>query len=320
MNLAMIGLGRMGGNMVKRLAQGGHDIVVYDVDAAPGTELADEFSSVIAASDLTDVIAKLAAPRVIWVMVPHQYVDDTITSLLQAGIEAGDLIIDGGNSNYKEGQRRGTELAEKDVLFADCGTSGGVWGLANGYSLMIGGEKAAIDLIAPALTTLASNDGKGWGHMGPVGAGHFVKMVHNGIEYGMMQAFAEGYEMMQAKKEFDLDMHQISRVWQHGSVVSSWLLDLTGDALEQNADLSTLSDWMDDSGEGRWTVKESIDLGVPTPVLTLALQMRFRSRQKDAFAGKIVNAQRAGFGGHAIKPANDSDNDDGNNDNTREDD
>ncbi|MBL4711865.1 MAG: decarboxylating 6-phosphogluconate dehydrogenase [Gammaproteobacteria bacterium] len=303
MKLAMIGLGRMGGNMVKRLAQGEHDVVAYDVDAAPGKALADEFSSVTAASDLADVIAKLETPRVIWVMVPHQYVDATITSLLQAGVDAGDLIIDGGNSNYKDGQRRGIELDDKGVLFADCGTSGGVWGLANGYSLMIGGEQAAIDLIAPALTTLASNDGKGWGRMGPVGSGHFVKMVHNGIEYGMMQAFAEGYEMMQAKEEFNLDLHQISRVWQHGSVVSSWLLDLTGDALEQNADLSTLSDWMDDSGEGRWTVKESIDLGVPTPVLTLALQMRFRSRQKDAFAGKIVNAQRAGFGGHAIKPA-----------------
>ena len=216
------------------------------------------------------------------------------------------MIVDGGNSNYKEGQRRGVELAEKGMLFADCGTSGGVWGLENGYSLMIGGEQSAIDLIAPAMTTLASNDGKGWGHMGPVGSGHFVKMVHNGIEYGMMQAFAEGYELMQAKEEFDLDMHQISRVWQHGSVVSSWLLDLTGDALEQNPELSTLSDWMDDSGEGRWTVKESIDLGIPTPVLTLALQMRFRSRQTDAFAGKIVNAQRAGFGGHAIKSADSS--------------
>lgn len=306
MKLAMIGLGRMGGNMAKRLAQGGHEVVAYDVDAAPGKALETEFSSVTVASDLADVIAKLTAPRVIWVMVPHQYVDATIESLLDAGIEAGDLIIDGGNSNYKEGQRRGIELAEKGVLFADCGTSGGVWGLANGYSLMIGGEESAIDLIAPALTTLASNDGKGWGHMGPVGSGHFVKMVHNGIEYGMMQAFAEGYELMKAKEEFDLDMHQISRVWQHGSVVSSWLLDLTGDALEQNAELSTLSDWMDDSGEGRWTVKESIDLGIPTPVLTLALQMRFRSRQKDAFAGKIVNAQRAGFGGHAIKPADSS--------------
>ncbi|MDT8375210.1 MAG: decarboxylating 6-phosphogluconate dehydrogenase [Mariprofundaceae bacterium] len=302
MKLAMIGLGRMGGNMVKRLAKGGHDLVAYDVSAEPGAALAAEFANVAAAGTLQEVIALLPAPRSIWVMVPHQFVDASIENLLQAGLEAGDLIIDGGNSNYRDGQRRAKELAEKGVLFADCGTSGGVWGLQNGYSLMIGGEKAAIDMIAPALTTLASNNGKGWGHMGPVGSGHFVKMVHNGIEYGMMQAFAEGFELMKAKEEFDLDMHQISRVWQHGSVVSSWLLDLTGDALEQDGDLSSLSDWMDDSGEGRWTVNESIDLGIPAPVLTLALQMRFRSRQKDAFAGKIVNAQRAGFGGHAIRP------------------
>jgi len=303
MQLAMIGLGRMGGNMVRRLAQGGHDIVAYDVDDAPGKALASEFEAVTTAGDLKAVVGKLKAPRVIWVMVPHQFVDSTIAKLVEAGAESGDLIIDGGNSNYKEGQRRGAELAEKEILFADCGTSGGVWGLKNGYSLMIGGTDEAVNLIAPALTTLASNDGKGWGHVGPVGAGHFVKMVHNGIEYGMMQAFAEGFELMQAKDEFDLDMHQISRVWQHGSVVSSWLLDLIGDALEQDGELSSLSDWMDDSGEGRWTINESIDLGIPTPVLTLALQMRFRSRERDAFAGKIVNAMRAGFGGHAIKPA-----------------
>ncbi|PJA31499.1 MAG: 6-phosphogluconate dehydrogenase, partial [Zetaproteobacteria bacterium CG_4_9_14_3_um_filter_53_7] len=200
MKLAMIGLGRMGGNMVKRLAGGGHDVVAYDVDAAPGKALAAECDAVTAAADLQDVIAQLPAPRVIWVMVPHQFVDSTIAALLQAGVESGDLIIDGGNSNYKEGQRRGAELAEAGILFADCGTSGGVWGLKNGYSLMIGGADAAIALIAPALTTLASNDGKGWGHVGPVGAGHFVKMVHNGIEYGMMQAFAEGFELMQAKE------------------------------------------------------------------------------------------------------------------------
>jgi len=303
MKLAMIGLGRMGGNMVRRLAAGGHEVVAYDVDSGPAEELASAFSSVNAASDMRDVVSGLATPRVIWVMVPHQFVDDTIGRLIEAGLEAGDLVIDGGNSNYKEGQRRGLELAGRGVLFADCGTSGGVWGLKNGYSLMIGGEERAIDLIAPALTTLASNDGKGWGHVGPVGAGHFVKMVHNGIEYGMMQAFAEGFELMKAKDEFKLDMHQISRVWQHGSVVSSWLLDLTGDALEQDGDLSSLSDWMDDSGEGRWTINEAIDMGIPTPVLALALQMRFRSREKDAFAGKVVNAMRAGFGGHAIKAA-----------------
>jgi 6-phosphogluconate dehydrogenase len=247
----------------------------------------------------------LPAPRAIWVMVPYQFVDNTIGGLRAAGLAAGDLIIDGGNSNYKDGQRRGAELAADGMLFADCGTSGGVWGLKNGYSLMIGGETQGIAMIAPALTTLASNDGKGWGHVGPVGAGHFVKMVHNGIEYGMMQAFAEGFELMKAKDEFGLDMHQISRVWQYGAVVSSWLLDLIGDALEQDGELSSLSDWMDDSGEGRWTVSEGIDLGIPTPVLALALQMRFRSREHETFAGKVVNAMRAGFGGHAIRPAED---------------
>ncbi len=307
MQIAMIGLGRMGGNMVRRLAADGHQLIAYDVDPTPGAELAGQFDNVYAARSLRDVIAHMAAPRAIWIMVPHQFVDSTIAELLQAGIEADDLIIDGGNSNYREGQRRAEELAAQGILFADCGTSGGVWGLKNGYSLMIGGEKRAIERIAPALTTLAANDGKGWGHVGPVGAGHFVKMVHNGIEYGMMQAFAEGFELMKTREEFNLDMHQISRIWQHGSVVSSWLLDLIGDALEQDPELSSLSDWMDDSGEGRWTVHDSIDLAVPTPVLTLALQMRFRSREKEAFAGKIVNAMRAGFGGHAIKPAGESD-------------
>jgi len=301
MQLAMIGLGRMGGNMVRRLAGGGHEVIAYDVDTAPGKALAAELNTVTAASDLADVVGRLSAPRVIWIMVPHQFVDSTIENLLAAGLEAGDLIVDGGNSNYKEGQRRGRELAEKGIYFADCGTSGGVWGLQNGYSLMIGGSDEAIKLIAPGLTTLASNEGKGWGHVGPVGAGHFVKMVHNGIEYGMMQAFAEGFGLMKAKDEFNLDMHQIARIWQHGSVVSSWLLDLIGDALEQDGDLSTLSDWMDDSGEGRWTADAAVELAVPTPVMTLALMMRFRSRRESDFSGKIVNAMRAGFGGHAIK-------------------
>lgn len=306
MQIAMIGLGRMGSNMVRRLAADGHQVIAYDVDPTPGAELDRQFDNVCTVRSLQDMIVQMDAPRAIWIMVPHQFVDSTINELLQAGIEANDLIIDGGNSNYREGQRRAEELAEQNILFADCGTSGGIWGLKNGYSLMIGGEEHAIARIAPALTSLAANDGKGWAHVGPVGAGHFVKMVHNGIEYGMMQAFAEGFELMKAKEVFDLDMHQISRVWQHGSVVSSWLLDLIGDALEQDGELASLSDWMDDSGEGRWTVNESIDLAVPAPVLTLALQMRFRSRETDAFAGKIVNAMRAGFGGHAIKSAGDS--------------
>ncbi len=303
MQLAMIGLGRMGGNMVRRLVRGGHRVVAYDVDAAPGEALAAELEAVSSASDPADVVKQLAAPHVIWVMVPQQFVDDTLSALLDAGLESGDVIVDGGNSSYKDSRRRGHELAKKGILFADCGTSGGVWGLQNGYSLMIGGEEETIALITPALTALASNAGKGWGHVGPVGAGHFVKMVHNGIEYGMMQAFAEGFDLMQARQEFNLDMHQIARIWQHGSVVSSWLLDLIGDALEKDGRLSALSDWMDDSGEGRWMAEEAIDLGVPAPVMTLALHMRFRSRQQPAFAGKVVNAMRAGFGGHAIRAA-----------------
>ncbi|HKI60093.1 MAG TPA: decarboxylating 6-phosphogluconate dehydrogenase [Mariprofundaceae bacterium] len=306
MQLAMVGMGRMGGNMAIRLAHGGHHVVAYDVDVKTAETIASGHDGITAVIDFPAMLTTLSTPRVIWLMVPHHVVDATIKALLDAGLEPGDLIIDGGNSNYKEGQQRAAELDEKGLLFADCGTSGGIWGLKNGYSLMIGGSDDAIKLIAPGLTTLASNDGKGWAHVGPAGAGHFVKMVHNGIEYGMMQAFAEGFDLMKAKEEFNLDMHQIARVWQKGSVVSSWLLDLTADALEQNGDLSTLSGWMDDSGEGRWTVNESIDLGIPTPVLTLALQMRFRSRQDDSYAGKVVNAMRAGFGGHAIKPAEES--------------
>jgi len=303
MHIAMIGLGRMGGNMVRRLSAAGHTITVYDVDPSPGEHLQRELSGVRAVPSLAALIESLPAPRTIWIMVPHRYVDDTIDGLLEAGLAADDVLIDGGNSNYRDSQRRAAMLAKHRVLFVDCGTSGGIWGLNNGYSLMAGGEPQAIERIIPILTALAANDGKAWAHVGPAGAGHFVKMVHNGIEYGMMQAFAEGFELLKHKREFELDMHQIARVWQHGSVVSSWLLDLIGDALAQDAELAALSDWMDDSGEGRWTVHESIELAVPTPVLTLALQMRFRSRQQSSYAGKIVNAMRAGFGGHAIKPA-----------------
>ena len=302
MKLAMIGLGRMGGNMVKRLAAGGHELVVYNRSHDVARRMAEESDAITAVETIKQVVDSLEAPRAIWLMVPHQVVDETIAAVIDAGLQAGDLIIDGGNSNFRESQRRGKELAEQGFLFADSGTSGGIWGLTEGYSLMVGGSDDAIGLIEPALKTLAPAPNRGWGHVGPVGSGHFVKMVHNGIEYGMMQAFAEGFELMQAKEEFDLDVNQIAHVWQHGSVVRSWLLDLTADALEQDGSLSALSDWMDDSGEGRWTVNESIELGIPTPVLTLALQMRFRSRQESAFGGKIVNAMRAGFGGHAIKP------------------
>jgi len=303
MKLAMIGLGKMGANMVRRLVRDGHDVVVFDVDVKNATTLAGEDSNITAVSSLDDLVNQLAAPRVIWLMVPHEYVDGSIQSLLKAGVSAGDLLVDGGNSNFNLSKQRAADLLDSGIHFVDSGTSGGVWGLENGYSIMAGGSDEAIAMLRPALESLAPAKDRGWGHVGPAGAGHYVKMVHNGIEYGMMQAFAEGFEMLDAKKEMDLDLLQISQIWQHGSVVRSWLLDLIADSFSVDKTLSSLSDYVDDSGEGRWTVHDSIDLGIPTPVLTLALQMRFRSRQDPSFGGKILNAMRAGFGGHSIKAA-----------------
>jgi len=298
----MIGLGRMGGNMVRRLVKDGHEVVAYNKSPQTAIDLADEVDGVIPVSSLEELIKTLEPPRAIWLMVPHQVVDESIASLLEAGMSKGDLLIDGGNSNFNLSKKRAEMLLSKGIHFVDSGTSGGVWGLENGYSIMAGGSDEAINMIRPALESLAPAKDKGWGHVGPAGAGHYVKMVHNGIEYGMMQAFAEGFELLEAKKEMDLDLQQISEIWQHGSVVRSWLLDLIADAFSEDKALSTLSDYVDDSGEGRWTVQDSIELGVPTPVLTLALQMRFRSRQEDAFGGKVLNAMRAGFGGHSIRP------------------
>lgn len=303
MKLAMIGLGKMGANMVRRLAGDGHDVVVFNRTYATAKSLANELNTVTAVEDLETLIQSLTSPRVIWLMVPHQSVDESIEALLKAGMEKGDLLVDGGNSNFNLSKQRAQKLEKQGIHFVDSGTSGGVWGLENGYSIMVGGSDAAINMLRPALESLAPAKDKGWGHVGPAGAGHYVKMVHNGIEYGMMQAFAEGFELLDAKKEMNLDLQQISQIWQHGSVVRSWLLDLIADAFASDSKLSSLSDYVDDSGEGRWTVQDSIDLGVPTPVLTLALQMRFRSRQDDAFAGKVLNAMRAGFGGHSIRPA-----------------
>ncbi len=305
MKLAMIGLGKMGANMVRRLVADGHQLVVYDVDSESTQALASEHDNIFSADNLQQLIQQLDAPRSIWLMVPHQFVDDSISDLLKAGLEKGDLIIDGGNSNFNLSKQRAATLLSQQIHFVDSGTSGGVWGLQNGYSIMVGGSEHAVEMIRPALQSLAPASDKGWGHVGPAGAGHYVKMVHNGIEYGMMQAFAEGFELLEAKKEMALDLEQISKIWQHGSVVRSWLLDLMADAFSDDVSLSSLSDYVDDSGEGRWTVQDSIDLAVPTPVLTLALQMRFRSRQDNAFAGKVLNAMRAGFGGHSIRPADD---------------
>jgi len=303
MKLAMIGLGKMGANMVRRLVADGHEIVAYDVDPSSAKKLAEEHQNIHPVSSLNELVDSLDGPKAIWLMVPHQFVDQSIDELLQAGVSKGDLIIDGGNSNFNLSKQRAEKLNVLNIHFVDSGTSGGVWGLENGYSIMVGGTKEAVDIVRPALETLAPAKDKGWGHVGPAGAGHYVKMVHNGIEYGMMQAFAEGFEMLEAKEEMQLDLQQISEIWQHGSVVRSWLLDLIADAFGDDKSLSALSDYVDDSGEGRWTVQDSIDLAVPTPVLTLALQMRFRSRQESAFGGKVLNAMRAGFGGHSIRPA-----------------
>lgn len=302
MKLAMVGLGKMGANMVRRLVADGHELIAYDVDASAATALAGELDKVTAVTSLGELVAALPAPRAIWLMVPHQYVDQSIEDLIAAGVEKGDLLVDGGNSNFNLSKQRAARLADSGIHFVDSGTSGGIWGLENGYSIMVGGTDEAVAMIRPALESLAPAKDKGWGHVGPSGAGHYVKMVHNGIEYGMMQAFAEGFELLEAKEEMDLDLQQVSEIWQHGSVVRSWLLDLIAEAFASDEALSSLSDYVDDSGEGRWTVQDSIDLAVPTPVLTLALQMRFRSRQSPSFAGKVLNAMRAGFGGHAIKP------------------
>ena len=308
MKLAMIGLGKMGANMTRRLVRDGHAVVAYDVSVDAVNTLASEHDAITGVTTPAEVIASLAAPRVIWLMVPHQYVDQTIDTFLEAGLEAGDLLVDGGNSNFHDSQARHARLAEHDIHFVDAGTSGGVWGLDNGYSLMVGGSEAAVALLTPALQSLAPAADAGWGHVGPAGAGHYVKMVHNGIEYGLMQAYAEGFELMQAREDLALDLSQIAAIWQHGSVVRSWLLDLIADALADPQHMALLSDFVDDSGEGRWTVQDAIDNAVPTPVLALALQMRFRSRQDPSYAGKLLNAMRAGFGGHFIRQVGGEDN------------
>jgi 6-phosphogluconate dehydrogenase len=301
MKIAMVGLGKMGANMVKRLLQGGHEVVATDLNEDAIREA--EEAGAIGAKTLDEVIANLETPRAVWIMVPAGKPTDSVVSALSDKLEEGDIIIDGGNSNYKETIRHGDEVAEKGIRFVDVGTSGGVWGLKEGYSMMVGGDKDAVEHITPALKTLAPAADKGWGHMGPRGSGHFVKMVHNGIEYGMMQAYAEGFEIMKAKEEFGLDLHQISQVWQYGSVIRSWLLDLTANALSEDQTLSDVAPWVPDSGEGRWTVIDSIELSVPAPVITLALQMRFASRNEENYAARVLSAMRNQFGGHAIKKA-----------------
>jgi 6-phosphogluconate dehydrogenase len=258
-------------------------------------------AGLVPARSLGEVVALLSAPRAVWVMVPAGDATEKAIEELTGLLSEGDVIIDGGNTFYKDDIRRAGMLAAKGIDYVDSGTSGGIWGLTEGYSLMIGGEVDVVEHLRPVFETLAPAPDKGWGRMGPHGSGHFVKMVHNGIEYGMMQAFAEGFEIMKAKKEFGLDLAKIAHVWQYGSVVRSWLLDLAADALDKDQELSGIAGWVADSGEGRWTVFESIDLDVPAPVITASLQARFVSRHEDNYAAKLLAAMRNEFGGHAIK-------------------
>ncbi len=302
MELAIIGLGKMGLNMATRLVRGGHRVVGY-ARTKETVESAIQLGAEGAYS-LEEAVGKLtSSPKIVWVMVPSGTTTTETIEKVASFLNKGDIVIDGGNSNYKDSVRHAAQLEAKGIDFVDCGTSGGIWGISEGYSLMIGGRLEVTEKMRPIFETLAPAADKGWGRVGPHGAGHFTKMIHNGIEYGMMQAFAEGFGILKAKEEFGLDLAQISEVWQHGSVVRSWLLDLAANALKEDANLEDIKPWVADSGEGRWTVFESIDLDVPAPVITLALQMRFASRDEENFPARMLSALRNQFGGHAMKKA-----------------
>ncbi len=299
MELVMIGLGKMGMNMAQRLRRGGHRVIGYARTAATVQQAIA--LGIEAAFSLEEALQRLSPPRIAWCMVPAGQATDEIIAQLIPLLQPGDIIVDGGNSNYKDTLRRAKEIGAHGLHFVDCGTSGGIWGLSEGYSLMIGGEAEIVEYLRPIFETLAPAPDRGWGHVGPHGAGHFVKMVHNGIEYGMMQAMAEGFAILKAKEEFALDLHQVAEIWRYGSVVRSWLLDLAARALAEEADLGSIKPWVADSGEGRWTVFEAIDLDIPAPVITLALQMRFVSRDEENFAARLLAALRQQFGGHAVQ-------------------
>jgi 6-phosphogluconate dehydrogenase len=301
MRLGMIGLGRMGANMAQRLMQGGLSLAVFDPDARARDALAARGAT--AADSLLSLVAALPAPRVVWVMVPAGEVTEATLAELSRLLAQGDAIVEGGNSNYKDSQRRARSFAAKGIDYIDCGTSGGVWGLKEGYSLMIGGEAAAVERLRPVFETLAPAKDRGWGRVGPAGAGHFTKMIHNGIEYGLMQAYAEGFSILAHKEDLGLDLHQVAEIWRHGSVVRSWLLDLTSAALRDDPEMAGIAPHVSDSGEGRWTVQEAIDLDVPAPVITLALLARLRSRDDESYADRLLAAMRNQFGGHAVKKA-----------------
>ncbi|MDH4456040.1 MAG: decarboxylating 6-phosphogluconate dehydrogenase [Candidatus Methylopumilus sp.] len=307
MKLAMIGLGKMGGNMTTRLLRSGIEVVGYDRSVEVVTKLV-ETEGMIASSSVADAVSKLGEngeKRIVWLMLPSGEPTEIQIQNLAEILAKGDIIIDGGNSNYKDSQRRGAWLAERGIGFMDAGTSGGIWGLENGYCLMVGATPEVAKTIEPILIALAPSKENGWAHVGPIGSGHFTKMIHNGIEYGMMQAMAEGLDLLKGKTDFHLDLAQVTELWRHGSVVRSWLLDLTADALKEDQELSSVAPYVADSGEGRWTVMESVEQGVAAPVLTLALQARFRSQDATGYSYKLLSMMRNGFGGHFVKSVND---------------
>ncbi|WP_455368922.1 phosphogluconate dehydrogenase (NAD(+)-dependent, decarboxylating) [[Eubacterium] cellulosolvens] len=299
MQLGMIGLGRMGLNMATRLVKGGHKVVGYARSKETVNQAKEK--GIDGAYSLKELVQKLSFPRIIWLMIPAgDPIDKTIQNVLPE-LEEGDVIVDGGNSNYKDSIRRAALLKENKIHYVDVGTSGGIWGLTEGYSMMVGGEKNIVERLNPIFETLAPAKDKGWGHVGTNGAGHFVKMVHNGIEYGLMQAYAEGFALLKKKSEFNLNLHQIAEIWRFGSVVRSWLLDLTSQAFEEDSELKNISPYVEDSGEGRWTIFESINLDVAAPIITLSLLSRLRSRDNESFADRILAIMRQKFGGHAVK-------------------
>lgn len=303
--LGLIGLGKMGGNMARRLAKGGIQAALLDQDTGLAVTVARETGGA-AALDLPELVAQLQAPRVVWVMLPSGPITERMLEALRGLLSPGDTVVDGANSNYRDSVRRAASFEAQGLHYVDAGVSGGIHGLAHGYCLMVGGTEAAVAQVAPFLRVLATGRGQegdgssGWLHVGPAGAGHFTKMIHNGIEYGMMAALAEGLSLMKAKNEFDIDLAHVTELWRHGSVVRSWLLDLTADQLRGDADLHDIQPVVADSGEGRWTALESVELGVPTPVMTLALMSRFASQGKDEYASKLLAKMRQGFGGHAV--------------------
>lgn len=301
MKLGMVGLGRMGANMTVRLIRGGHEVVAFTRNSESVARMVEE--GAIGAESLADLVGKLEAPRIVWTMVPAGEPTETMLEKLSELLAPGDVVIDGGNSNFKDSMRHAAELAKSDIRFLDSGTSGGIWGLENGYCIMAGGSQDAFDLVEPIFETLAPENG--YMHTGPAGSGHFVKMVHNGIEYGMLAAYGEGFEILNASGDFpDLDLTEVAGIWRNGSVVRSWLLDLLYDALGKDPELESIKGYVDDSGEGRWTVQAAIDESVPAPVTAMALFARFASRQDESFSAKIIAALRNEFGGHAVKPEN----------------